>query len=72
MLLWNMGKQEAAIALLCQNPKLREALEMSGTECPQAGRQRQQQQTVTYDTTDPYIAARMKQQPILPPKADRH
>jgi hypothetical protein len=62
MLLWNMGKQEAAIALLCQNPKLREALEMSGTECPQTARQRQLQRTVTYDTTDPYIAARMKHQ----------
>lgn len=36
-MLWNMNKPDAAIALLCTNPQIRKALEVSGTECP-AGR----------------------------------
>jgi len=41
-MLWNIGKPEAAIALLCGNPQIRKALEASGTECP-SGRKPQAQ-----------------------------
>jgi hypothetical protein len=32
-LLWNMGKYEAAVAVLCDDPKLRLALERAGSAC---------------------------------------
>jgi hypothetical protein len=53
-MLWNIGKQDAAVALLCTNEKVREALELSGTECPQTTRQRQQPRNATYDASDPF------------------
>jgi hypothetical protein len=37
-MLWNMGKADAAIALLCTNPQIRKAMEQSGTECPDGRR----------------------------------
>ena len=66
-MLWNMGKYDAAVALMCTNPKVREALEASGTDCPQARKKREDAQhptaqdaaPPTWDTTDPYIARRM-------------
>jgi len=57
-LLWNMGKQDAAVALLCGNEKMREALEMSGTTCPQAAKRRVEAARARTDGGDPYIAAR--------------
>jgi hypothetical protein len=59
-LLWNMGKQDAALALLCGSEKIREALEMSGTECPQTAKRRAEATRVRYDASDPYIAARIR------------
>ena len=35
-MLWNVGKQDAAIALLCRDADMRRALEDSGTACPAA------------------------------------
>jgi len=60
MMLWNMGRQEAAVALMCGNDKVREALELAGTECPQTARKREEAKAVTWDVNDPYIAARMR------------
>jgi len=57
-LLWNMGKQDAAVALLCGNEKMREALEMSGTACPQAAKRRVESTRARSDGGDPQIAAR--------------
>jgi len=62
-MLWNMGKYDAAVALMCSNEKVRDALEMSGTECPQTRRKREEAanpKQVSYNADDPYIAARMK------------
>jgi hypothetical protein len=62
-LLWNMGRYDAAIALMCGNDKVRDALELSGTECPQTRRKRDEAsrpKQVTWDASDPYIAARMR------------
>jgi hypothetical protein len=33
-MLWNVGKQEAAVSLLCSDADMRRALETSGTPCP--------------------------------------
>ena len=32
-LLWNIGKKEASVALLCGSPRFRAALERSGSDC---------------------------------------
>lgn len=39
--LWNMGMKGAAMALMCTNPANREALELTGFECPQTTKARQ-------------------------------
>lgn len=33
--LWNMGLRLAAVARMCMTPSMKEAIELSGTECPQ-------------------------------------
>jgi hypothetical protein len=38
--LWNLGKQEAALTLLCEDAEIRDALERSGTTCPPAAERR--------------------------------
>ncbi len=58
-MLWNMGKQDAAVALLCTNEQMRQALEVSGTACPRPQKPSQKSRAATYDTNDPFIAARM-------------
>lgn len=45
-ILWNMGKADAAVALLCNNVQVRKALEQAGTPCPDGRPQPQPQPTV--------------------------
>lgn len=66
--LWNMGMKSAAMALMCSDSANREALELTGFECPQTTRARKNAQASVPATsantqstvyTDPYIRARM-------------
>lgn len=67
--LWNMGMKAAAMALMCTDTANRDALEMTGFECPQTSRNKkiaQQSSAVNPPSsgdqehiTDPYIRARM-------------
>ena len=73
--LWNMGMKAAAMALMCTDSSNRDALEITGYECPQSAKIKNNQQlssnaaTTSHqreDITDPYIRARMAL-PALPP-----
>lgn len=69
--MWNMGMHAASIALMCNDPDNREALEITGFECPQTTRARggnmalqasvraEQQQY-----TDPIVRARLGLAPL--------
>ena len=61
--LWNMGMKAAALALMCTDAANREALELTGFECPQAKAKKQAVKQVseekTEEVTDPYIRSRM-------------
>lgn len=64
--MWNMGMKAAAMALMCTDPANREALEITGYECPQSKKNRDgktaQAQQEQY--TDPYIRARLGLPPL--------
>lgn len=72
--LWNMGMKAAAMALMCTDAANREALEMTGFECPQTARDKKinQQASVSgsptsanqENITDPYIRSRMGLSPL--------
>lgn len=62
--LWNMGMKAAAMALMCTDGANREALELTGFECPQTARDRKNTTTATSastsnEPTDPIVRARM-------------
>ncbi|CAN5537395.1 hypothetical protein BH10PSE16_BH10PSE16_29900 [soil metagenome] len=67
--LWNMGMKAAAMALMCTDAANREALEMTGFECPQNARDKKNIQQLSVanpspvdnpeNITDPYIRMRM-------------
>ncbi len=67
--LWNMGMKAAAMALMCTDGANREALEITGFECPQSARDKKASQQAAAaaspqsgsqdNITDPYIRARM-------------
>lgn len=59
--LWNMGMKGAAMALMCNDKANREALELTGFECPQTTRDRKvaEAQASKQEITDPIIRARL-------------
>jgi hypothetical protein len=64
--LWNMGMKGAAMALMCKDADNREALELTGFECPQTTRDKKAAQSVaeaavvsTGESTDPIVRARL-------------
>ena len=67
--LWNMGMKAAAMALMCTDAANRDALEITGFECPQTLKNAKNSQQLTIaspptsstqeNITDPYIRARM-------------
>lgn len=63
--LWNMGMKGAALALMCNDSLNREALELTGFECPQTARARQQPVPVAdAQYTDPIVRARLGLPPL--------
>ena len=62
--LWNMGMKAASMAIMCTDSLNREALELTGFECPQTTRDRKNTTTATSastsnEPTDPIVRARM-------------
>lgn len=59
--LWNMGMKAAALALMCTDTANRDALEVTGFECPQSSRDRKRNQASTtapsITTAQPAVAA---------------
>lgn len=62
--LWNMGMKAAAMALMCSDPANREALELTGYECPQAKREREKQAAGQVEYTDPIVRHRLGLAPL--------
>ena len=75
--LWNMGMKAASLALMCTDSANREALELTGFECPQTTKARNQEsakainvstkaadQSSNVDLSDPYIRSRMGLKPL--------
>jgi hypothetical protein len=61
--LWNMGMKAASLALMCKNADNREALELTGFECPQTAKARKEAEAKTAaaqpEVTDPIVRARL-------------
>jgi len=67
--LWNMGMKAASLALMCTNTANREALELTGFECPQTAKARQEAEAkaaaakktaeLRPEITDPIVRERM-------------
>jgi hypothetical protein len=65
--LWNMGMKAAAMALMCTDSRNREALEITGFECPQTTARRERAASTTgsaaavarQEPTDPIVRKRM-------------
>jgi hypothetical protein len=61
--LWNMGMKAASLALMCKNADNREALELTGFECPQTTKAKAEAKKVAEATqpevTDPIVRARL-------------
>ena len=68
--LWNMGMKAAALALMCTDAANREALELTGFECPQTTRNKADSQKQAHaeqaQYTDPYVRMRMGLAPLAP------
>lgn len=71
--LWNMGMKGAAMALMCNDKANREALELTGFECPQTTRDRQAAAakaapvaaaSAAGEPTDPIVRARLGLKPL--------
>lgn len=66
--LWNMGMKGAAIARLCMDKDNREALEMTGTECPQTTKAKEKANTRAtaeqQQYTDPIVRDRLGLAPL--------
>lgn len=60
--LWNMGMKAAAMALMCTDKANREALELTGYECPQTTRDKKS--IAAGEPTDPYVRDRMGLAPL--------
>jgi hypothetical protein len=62
---WNMGMRAAALARMCMDSDNKEALEITGFECPQTTRTKSQQAAGQRpDVTDPYVRSRMGLAPL--------
>lgn len=61
--LWNMGMRAASMALMCTDAANKEALELTGYECPQTTREKQKGQKSAAASqeqyTDPVVRARL-------------
>ena len=61
--LWNMGMKAAALALMCTDSANKEALELTGFECPQTKKSREAAAKVSaaqqFEYTDPIVRARL-------------
>ena len=69
--LWNMGMKAASLALMCTDAANKDALELTGFECPQTTRERKHADELKmsntlghstptpYEPKDPYIRARL-------------
>lgn len=74
--LWNMGMKAAAMALMCTDTANRDALEITGYECPQTARDKKNTQKISAvsapaststgqeNITDPYIRSRIGLAPL--------
>lgn len=62
--LWNMGQRAAALARMCMDDLNREAMELSGYECPQTTKAKANAAIVDAQTTDPYIRSRLGLTPL--------
>ena len=69
--LWNMGMKAAAMALMCTDPANKEALELTGYECPQTTKARKGNMAVQAAVfpsqekyTDPIVRARLGLAPL--------
>jgi len=69
--LWNMGMKAAALALMCNDSENREALELTGFECPQTTKARngnmavqQHAQATQAQYTDPIVRSRLGLPPL--------
>lgn len=51
--LWNMGMKAAAMALICTDPVNRDALEMTGYECPQTTRDKKKNEQASAASPQP-------------------
>jgi hypothetical protein len=60
--LWNMGMKAAALARLCMDTDNKEALEVTGFQCPVMKREQAKQQDEKI--TDPYVRARLGLPPL--------
>lgn len=66
--LWNMGMKGAALALMCSDSANKDALELTGYECPQTTKAKKEQVGTTYESVkvqsseqynDPIVRARL-------------
>lgn len=66
--LWNMGQRAAAMARMCMDDLNREAMELSGYECPQTtaakAKTRPEVASGVVRYTDPYVRARLGMAPL--------
>lgn len=62
--LWNMGMRAASLALLCGDAKNKEAIEMTGTKCPQS--MTAEERRAAFMTAAPVQAAPLAQAPVAP------
>lgn len=62
---WNMGLRAAAVAMLCNQPEMRAALEVTGYPCPAGVKvEPKVAAPTTYEPTDPIVRRRMGLPPI--------
>lgn len=54
--MWNMGMKAAALARMCMDAKNKEALEMTGFECPQTTAEKQKAAATNKPATKPAVA----------------
>lgn len=66
--LWNMGMRGAALARMCMDGDNKDALEITGFECPQTTRDKARAQESTStdspEVTDPFVRQRMGLKPL--------
>lgn len=70
--LWNMGMKAAALALMCTDAANREALELTGFECPQTTKAKTEKTAAANverpEYTDPIVRARLGLAPLVASK----